>query len=256
MKKILVLIGGTFNSIDEKWWIEFSKKTNLTLEFALSTWSDSATELGDWIKPRTVWLDQEDPKKVELLYQRLIPAITNVQEGSKPFNTLMMWHKWGRFFRFDQFDKYDCIIKTRADIEVDAHYIENIMKAIEMVAGSLNTLAIPSGGDHGKSLKGHRQAINDVFAIGSPQSMRTYLSIGSFWPQYYRATKIFHPETLLRFHLRDQNQMHLIRFPALLYLRGGEYNHLTTRWYKDTLPFQSNFLQRKIDRIKRSGKFF
>ena len=256
MNKILILIGGIFNSIDEKWWIEFSKKTNLTFEFALSTWSDNEIALGDWIRSKIVWLDWEDPKKVELLYQRLIPSIANVQEGTKPFNTLMMWHKWERFCRFDQFDKYDCIIKTRADIEVDSRYIENIVKAIEMVVGTTNTLAIPSGGDHGKSLKGHRQAINDVFAIGSPQSMRKYLSITNSWSKYYQAAKIFHPETLLRFHLIDQNQIHLIRVPALLYLRGGEYNHLTTRWYKDTLPFKSNFLQRKIDRIKRSGKFF
>jgi hypothetical protein len=256
LKKILVLIGGTFKSIDEKWWIQFSETANIDLDFALSTWSGSKIDFGDWIRSKTVWLDQEDPKKVELLYQSLIPAIISVQEGTKPFNTLMMWHKWGRFSRFDQFDKYDCIIKTRADIDVDTRYIENIVKAIEMVVGTTNTLAIPSGGDHGKSLKGHRQAINDVFAIGSPQSMRKYLSITNSWSKHYEAAKIFHPETLLRFHLIDQNQMYLIRFPALLYLRGGEYNHLTTRWYKDTLPFQSNFLHRKIDRIKRSGKFF
>ena len=177
MGTTLILIGGIFNSIDEKWWIEFSKKTNLTLEFALSTWIDSEIELGDWTRSRIAWLDREDSKGVGLLYQGMVPAITSTPVGTKPFNTLMMWHKWERFCRFDQFDKYDCIIKTRADIKVDAHYIENIMKAIEMVVGTKNTLAIPSGGDHGKSPKGHRQAINDLFAIGSPQSMRKYLSI-------------------------------------------------------------------------------
>lgn len=165
----------------------------------------------------------------------------------------MMWHKWGRFCLFDRLSCYECVIKARADIEIDQDSVLSISKAIKMTLGSQkNILAIPSGGDHGGTHKG----INDVLAIGSPGAIKIYLSVINFWLQYYQAIKIFHPETLLRFHLADANQVHLIRFPALIYLRGVEYNHRVTRWYRDTLKIRSNILQKKYDRFKRTWKIF
>lgn len=256
MKKALVLIGGIFNTIDEKWWINFSEHTGLDPEFALSIWSGTKIDLGNWVKSRIVWLDREDPKTVAPIYEGSIPNITNTPAVTKPINTLLMWHKWDRFCNFENFNQYECVIKTRADVELDNNQIENLINVISQIKGSETTIAIPSGGDYSSLISGHSQGINDVFAIGSPRSMRTYLSIIRFWLQYYQSLNMFHPESLLRYHLVDKNRLDLIRFPAILYLRNHEYNHLNKRWYKDKLPLRANFFQKKIDRFKRSGKIF
>lgn len=254
--KILVLIGGQFNSIDENWWINLSEKTGLHFNFALSKWSNCELYLDEWIKSRIVWLDNEDPDVIGSVYKNLrLNEICN-QDNAKPFNTLMMWHKWKRFANFQKIDDYDCIIKTRADIELDQQDIHNLVEAMHRVKNFPNSIAVPSGGDHGKSIKGHRQAINDVFALGSPKAIKKYLSIIDCWKKYAEETNLFHPETLLRFHLRDKSNMQILRFPALLRLRGAEYNHVTQRWYLDTLKFHSNFIERKYDRFKRSGHIF
>lgn len=252
-EKILVLVGGAFNSIDEKFWRLLSEQEEFNLDFAISKWRDGELQLSDWLKSRVVWIDEESPVEVGLAYENLALKITKHPPETKPFNTLMMWHKWARFCLFDHLSYYDCVIKARADIEIKQDAAPGISKAIKMTLGGVkNLLVIPSGGDHGGSRKG----INDVLAIGAPSAIKIYLSIINFWPNYYQSVKIFHPETLLRFHLADVNQMHLIRFPALIYLRGVEYNHRVTRWYRDTLRIKSNIFQKKYDRFKRTRKIF
>lgn len=252
MGKILVLIGGAFTSIDDKFWRLLTDQGNFELEFAISKWSDVEIQLGDWLKSRVVWVDEENPLAVGLVYTNLALKITSHPPETKPFNTLMMWHKWGRFYLFDRLSHYECVIKTRADIEIDQSSIPSVVKAIQMSLGSKSILAIPSGGDHGEVYKG----VNDVFAIGSPSAINTYLNIIKFWARYYEALKIFHPEILLRFHLADSNKMNLIRFPMHIYLRGVEYNHRVSRWYRDTLKIKSNLLQKKYDRFKRTWRIF
>lgn len=252
MGKILVLIGGAFTSIDDKFWRLLADQGNFELEFAISKWSDVEIQVSDWLKSRVVWIDEESPLEVGLACKNLALKITSHPPETKPFNTLMMWHKWGRFCLFDSLSHYDCVIKARADIEIDQGSISSVAKAIKMALRSKGILAIPSGGDHGAAHKG----INDVLAIGSPSVIKIYLSIVNFWPQYYQAVKLFHPETLLRFHLADANKIYLIRFPALIYLRGIEYNHRISRWYRDTLKIRSNFFQRKYDRFKKLSKIF
>lgn len=254
--KILVLIGGRFNSIDEKWWINFSDKTGLHFDFAVSKWSNCELHLGEWIKSRIVWFDEEDPDEVGSVYKNLELNEIHIQDHAKPFNTLMMWHKWRRFIFFENFDSYHCIIKTRADIEIDAQFSDDIAKAIFRVIESPNLIAIPSGGDHRRSHAGSPKGVNDVFAIGTVAAMKTYLLIINFWQQYYKSVGYFHPETLLRFHLCDGNKIPLLRFPALIRLRGIDYNHYSERWYVDTLKVKSNFLARKRDRFKQKRNFF
>jgi hypothetical protein len=254
--KILVLIGGRFNSIDENWWINLSDETGLEFDFALSKWSNCELQLGELIKSRIVWLDEEDPDEVGSIYKNLgLNEIRN-QDYAKPFNTLMMWHKWSRFIFFKNFDSYDCIIKTRADIEVDSQYFSNFAKAISDAAGCSKFIAIPSGGDHTRPDLGSPKGINDVLAIGSPKLMRIYLSIINNCEQYLNEIGVFHPETFLRFHLVNKNRLCLMRFPALITLRGSAYNHLIPNWYIDCLKIYPNFLARKLDRYRRKKSFF
>jgi len=254
--KILVLIGGRFSSIDEKWWINFSNETGLDFDFALSKWINCELSLGEWIKSRIVWLDEEDPDKVGSVYKNLGLNEARSQEHVKPFNTLMMWHKWRRFIFFENFDSYDCIIKTRADIEVDSQYLSNLAKAISNAAGCDKFIAIPSGGDYTRRESGSPRGINDLIAIGSPQLMRIYLSILNKYEQYLKEIGAFHPETFLRFHLVNKNKLCLMRFPAQIFLRGNAYNHLIPNWYIDCLKIYPNFLERKLDRYRRKKVFF
>lgn len=254
--KILVLIGGRFSSIDEKWWVNFSNETGLHFDFALSKWINCDLSLGEWIKSRIVWLDEEDPDKVGFVYKNLgLNEIRN-QDHANPFNTLMMWHKWRRFIFFENFYSYNCIIKTRADIKVDSQYLSNFAKAISIAAVSNKFIAIPSGGDYTRPESGSPRGINDVIAIGSPQLMRIYLSIIDKWEQYLKEIGFFHPETYLRFHLVNKNSIHLMRFPAQIFLRGNAYNHLISNWYIDCLKIYPNFLARKLDRYRRKKSFF
>lgn len=242
--------------MDRAWWSDLSAKTGFTFEFAISKWSNSDIFLDDWVQSRIVWIDEEDQERVGESHQSSVSSILQMPKETRPFNTLMMWHKWQRFNNYVNFDDYTCIIKSRADIELDHEDINNLTKAILLATQEPNSLAIPAGGDYGKSFAGYSQGINDIFAIGRPQVMKKYLSIIHYWPEYYHAINFFHPETLLRFHLCDQNQIYPIRFPALLRLRGVPYNHRTKRWYRDTLKVRASFLERKIDRFKRLGKFF
>jgi len=254
--KILVLIGGRFNSINENWWINFSDETGLDFDFALSKWSDCELHLGGWIKSRIVWLDEEDSGEVGSAYKNLgLNQIRN-DDHAKPFNSMMMWHKWSRFIFFENFDSYDCIIKTRADIEVDSQCLSDFAKAISNTVGCNKFIAIPSGGDYTRPESGSPKGINDVIAIGSPQLMRIYLSIINKSEQYFKEIGVFHPETFLRFHLVNKNRLCLMRFPAQIFLRGNAYNHLIPNWYIDCLKIYPNFLARKLDRYRRKKKFF
>jgi hypothetical protein len=254
--KTLVLIGGRFNTIDEKWWINFSAETGLHFDFVLSKWSNCELHLGEWIKSRLVWLDEEDPDEVGSLYKNLELTEIHMRGQAKPFNTLMMWHKWKQFTFFENFDRYDCIIKTRADIEVDRQQLSGLAKAIRDVLGRGKFIAIPSGGDHAIPELGSPRGINDVIAIGPPKLMRIYLSIINKYEQYLKEIGVFHPESFLRFHLVNKNRLSLVRFPAQITLRGNTYNHVIPNWYKDSLTIYPNFLVRKLNRYRRTKKFF
>lgn len=77
MGKVLVLIGGAFTSIDDKFWRLLAYQGNFELEFAISKWSDVEIQLSDWLKSRVVWVDQESSLEVGSVYTNLALKITS-----------------------------------------------------------------------------------------------------------------------------------------------------------------------------------
>lgn len=112
-----------------------------------------------------------------------------------------MWNNINKAFSLvDPY--YDCVIKGRYDIKFSAPLKLNLL--------NMNDINIPEGGDW-------RGGMFDMLALSSYENMRYYCSMIDCLNRYTRDERIlFHPEIVLRHHLRDCSTY---RFPFPVYLR-------------------------------------
>lgn len=113
----------------------------------------------------------------------------------------MFYHNKRSFELLEQYkNKYnidfDIIIKFRGDLNSNSlislnHKLDNL------------TVYIPSGFDYG--------GINDQIAVGNFETMKIYCSCIDKISNYCRNKIIFHPETILKYHL-DKNNVKIVRF--------------------------------------------
>lgn len=112
-----------------------------------------------------------------------------------------MWNNINKSFGLVNSD-YDCVIKGRYDIKFSG--------PLKLDSLNMNAINIPEGGDW-------RGGMFDMFAVSSYENMKYYCSLIDCLNRYTRDERIlFHPEILLRHHMRDCITH---RFPFPVYLR-------------------------------------
>lgn len=135
---------------------------------------------------------------------------TNLNPDTKFDNCMHMFRK--RKLAFDLIDeKYDFYIYTRLDIAFWNKFDIEILDSIDE-----NTILVPNGGDY-------EGGLNDMMAIGRHKVMKTYSEVFDYIPTHNKNGCRFHPETLLKYHLTENN-INIERFHMPLCLRGGVYN--------------------------------
>lgn len=97
----------------------------------------------------------------------------------------------------DQGFKYDLVIRTRPDLKLSQNL--DLVKLLQQVNDS--SIVTPKDQIHG--YLGHR--INDMFAIGTSRSMQVYTDLANNIVKYCQQGLLFHPETMLSFHLKQQS---------------------------------------------------
>lgn len=97
---------------------------------------------------------------------------------------------------------YDLVIRTRPDLGLSAPLDLAAVRAL--LDQTPNGVITPKNEVHGY---GHR--INDMFAIGSSQTMAVYAALSKYIPGYLAQGLIYHPETMLGFHLANQGLANL-----------------------------------------------
>lgn len=133
------------------------------------------------------------PKKVKITYDN---ENINFDTSKYSFKTpetnvlsvLYMWKHVKESFSLIG-DEYDFYIKCRYDIKFNSPLnIQNINQ---------NVINIPIRGDW-------RNGLMDMFSIGNFSNMKYYCDMFDYIDEYYEKYNIcFHPETLLKFHLRN-----------------------------------------------------
>lgn len=114
--------------------------------------------------------------------------------------------------------KYDLVIRTRPDIGFQGYL--DLYNIKQMIENKPNIIVTSNHQVHG--LSGYR--MNDMFAIGSSQTMTTYSECVDWIPIYYNQGLIFHPETQLAFHcIRNGLETVFIDFGDLLIRRLGHW---------------------------------
>lgn len=111
---------------------------------------------------------------------------------------------------------YDFIIRTRFDNIL----INNIP---DLHQCDPHSIYIPSGHDHPMSLPG--VGINDRFAFGGDSVMNIYSNKLRQIDQFMAQGKRFHPETILKWIL-DQNNLNIIRFEECSKINRGNNEFL------------------------------
>jgi hypothetical protein len=123
----------------------------------------------------------------------------------------LMWHKihgcnqLRKRYEEQAGIKYDRVIRFRFELRLDSFPI---------IVPELNTCYIPQGGDFG--------GVNDMIAIGDSDTMDKYCSAFKMLREYDRDNKPIHCESLVKYHL-EQQQVNVVRFPILGYLRGERW---------------------------------
>lgn len=133
------------------------------------------------------------PKKIKITYSDDIIKFDTSKYQFKmpetnPLNVFYMWRGIKESFSLID-DTYDFYIKCRYDIK-----FENQLDIHTLNSDEIN---IPSGGDW-------RGGLMDMFSITNFINMKYYTSMFDHIDEYYEKYRIvFHPENLLKFHLRD-----------------------------------------------------
>lgn len=174
--------------------------------------NDSLVLIKKTLNPIAIYTDTISTieNKVKDIAQR----IPQIGQDVRPINVLSMYYKWMKSLDFINNKNYNIIIRNRLDIMFTQpiNLIEN------------NSINIPCGGDHWGGLM-------DLFAYGNKHNMIQYKQIYLYLYQYLFVDKIiFHPETLLRHHVKTHN-LHTKRFDCPIVLRDQVFTN-TAPCYK------------------------
>lgn len=129
------------------------------------------------------------------------PEVPGPQDHHTNFPSICKMH-YG-WYKSDQLrqesgNEYDLVIRARPDLclpsTLDLQYIKSIIDQ------DPSTVVVSTGGQHG-----HGYTINDTIAISSPKNMKIYTDLVNHSIEYNREGIVFHPETLLAFHLIKNN---------------------------------------------------
>lgn len=125
------------------------------------------------------------------------PEITGPQMHHINFQSIWKMHlgwKCVDTLRQTHHEKYDLVIRARPDLylqrSLELDHIKNIINQAP------ETVLVPNGAQHG-----HGYCINDIMAISSPENISIYTDLVSQSIEYNRKGIMFHPETILAYHL-------------------------------------------------------
>lgn len=121
---------------------------------------------------------------------------TNVERCWGMYSSLYQCDRLRQMKEHYQQFKYDLVIRTRPDIKLDKPVDVDLL----LSQVSNNRVVTPKNEIHGY---GYR--INDMYAVGSSESMTAYTSLANHIIEYHNQGLIFHPETLLAFHLSNNS---------------------------------------------------
>lgn len=136
---------------------------------------------------------------------RIMPCEPPPYPQFTPYNckTQSVWNQWWGWYCIKQqlaewenkYGKYDCVIKARPDI--------GLIKPLDLTDCNLNEITTSNNGQHG--YKGW--AMNDLIGISNSDNMHTWLDVINHAEKYKNSGCVFHPETMLAWHLKKENKI-------------------------------------------------
>jgi len=176
---------------------------------------DSLTidEVLNLFKPKRFITDAYESEGIQKIIDKAwsFEEHTPMNGEMSPVSVFLMWYKIHQSFSMlSQYEdmigqKYDYVIKGRFDIKL--HNELNLDKNID-------SICIPPGYDW-------RGGVNDIIAWGGRDSMSYYCSMYEKISEYISSGVFFHPETLLRHHLKESS-FNLDRPNLKVSLRGSK----------------------------------
>jgi hypothetical protein len=153
------------------------------------------------------------PKKVKITHKTEKLNIDESKYSNKfaETNTTNVFYMWNgiknAFSMID--DNYDCYIKCRYDIKFEAN--------LHISSMNIDEINIPIGGDW-------RGGVLDMFCVTNYLNMKYYTQMIDFIDEYYDKGVVFHPETLLKFHLRN-HKINRFSYPLIFRRKydGSDY---------------------------------
>ncbi len=163
---------------------------------------DEEDQITKFYKPK--WAIFEVKK--QYVKQELIDFVSSNKAGETvPYNALHMWRKRKEVFKLIEKYNYDKIFLTRFDSYGD----KNISNYFDK-----SSLVIPQGGDF-------RGGIFDLCCLGSYEQLKYYCDLYDFAETYSKEGCLFHPETMLKYHLDKNKDIIIERVPINIYLRDS-----------------------------------
>lgn len=140
------------------------------------------------------------------------PYKFNLPIETNPTSIFMMWYKimianeLRNIYQKTNKFKYDVVIRSRFDLSCDSE--------IQLIRPSDNEIYIPRGYDW-------RGGYNDLFAIGTSETMNTYCGMFNNILPILAMGNLFHSESLLKTHL-TMNRLNVKRIKMEMSLRGDK----------------------------------
>ena len=173
----------------DKWLIKQLKNTSNKIDLFGSFNEDENVEFINYIKPVSVrWEKYVLPEKWN--------NISIKHESTRPYNMCSMYYNNMKAFELieqhsnENNIKYDLVVKFRPDIMND-----NLPDLFLTEIGEVYTPKEHSFG---------WPDINDMIAFGDFNSMKVYSTLYNHIDEYIDKQVLFHPETMLRYHLDDK----------------------------------------------------
>lgn len=190
------------------------------VDFYFHLWSMDSTAHADLISPTWPTTDQAVRDKLEanltsnckIAGLKIVPQVDytppdklNLTPWSNPVNIWYTYYgiKQANQMRVDANTDYDLVIKARPDAGLASMLDYDFI--LDYLKGDPLTVVTPNDRRFGMA----GQAINDLIAIGLPDTITTYCSAVDYFKQYNDQGCPYHGESLLAWHLRANK----IEFP-------------------------------------------
>ena len=187
--RIALYIGGR-SKLYDKWLINQIKESNDEIDVFASLNEEYNEKFINVIKPlRVNWENYILPEKYL--------SVSFTHESTKPKNMCSMFYNNKRAFEMiETYSKensvnYDIVVKFRPDIAVNTFP--------SFINPENNTVYTPDHGIFGWP------GLNDQIAYGDFNSMKIYSAAYDYIDEYISKGVMFHPETMLRYHLDFNN---------------------------------------------------